>query len=125
MSAEIDFSQDAEKIFKAFLLKGLSLANFYIYVSNDEARGLNVLDGLIDSTNAEFKKALEKEHKDIVHGAYGKRRVDVRALYSSVADALFKTYLSEINTATIPTSVLKKDRDAPAEAIPERLSANL
>lgn len=126
MSSEtLDFSQEPKKIFLAFLIKQMSLANFYIYDCCDEARGLNVLDGIIDSLNEDHQKALVKQHDLIVRGAYGKQRVEVRRLYSEVYRYLAKTYLEECNFGTVPTSTLKIEHDAPNEKIPIRVKAGL
>lgn len=126
MSSEsVDFTQEPKKVFLSFLIKQLSLAHYFIYVTVDEARGLNVLDGLIDSLNEASKQALKDEHDQAREGSYSHKRVNTRELYAKVATYLSKTYLEECNFSTIPTSSLKCDKEAPSEKIPERLSAKI
>lgn len=121
----MDFTQEPKKAFLGFLIDRMKVANYFLYVNINDAKGLDVLDGLIDSLNETSQKALEKEHEEIVVGAYGRKRVDARALYSKVYKYLASTYLEECNFSVVPTSTLKAENDAPSEKIPVRAKATL
>jgi len=126
MSSEsIDFSQEPKKVFLSYLIKQLSLAEFYIFVSIDDARGLNVLDGIIDSLNEASQTALKEIHDEINRGSFGKKRTNARDMYAKVSAYLAKTYLEECQFGIVPTSTIKGAEKASTEKIPRRLKANL
>ena len=90
----LDVSESPKNQFNSFLLNLLRYAAFYIYIRCDDAKGLNVLDGIIDTLSLASQEKLIDIHDKIFEGAYGKP-ADAREYYAKVSAFLAKTYLTE------------------------------
>lgn len=127
MSKEtLDVTESPKNQFNNFLLKLLSYAAYYIYIRCDDAKGLNVLDGIIDTLSEISQEKLSDLHKQIFGGAYGQdQKISARDCYAKVSAFLSKTYLTECHVSVIPTSILKETKAAPEAPDTERVSAKL
>lgn len=120
-----DFAQELDKAYKLYLIKRIDIANYYIYTVGDEATGLNVLDGIIDSTDESFQKALKPIHDQIKGAIYKHAPHNARDIFAKLTTFLLKTYLTDVGFATIPTAALQCTSEAPSEKIPSRLKAGI
>jgi len=128
MSSEsIDYSQEPKKIFVAFLIKYMSLANYYIFVLvGQQSKGLEILDGVISSLGEGHQESLKELHGKVRRGSMqGGPRVDAREVYQELSRYLARTYYEECNIGIIPTSTLKTDQEAPNEKIDVRVKAKI
>lgn len=129
MSQEtLDFTQEPKKVFLGFLIDRMKVANYFIFIAGQDARGWDILDGVIKSLNEDCQKHLTKQTEALEGAMYNRQSCTsqrTRKIYAEIYMFLTKTYFEECNFTTVPTAALKGPTDAPTKKIERRASATL
>lgn len=128
-SSSNSYTEEPKKIYLAFLLDRFKVANFFLFIQAMDARGWDIMIGIIYSLSEDSQKALTNITKELSDAIMKKGKLTTtrtREIYGELFVYCNKVYFAECNFgATIPTSALKKVVDAPPEVTATRLKAGL
>lgn len=128
-SATTDFSQEPKKIFLAFLIDRLKVANYFIFILGQDARGWDIMDGIIKSLNKDAQTALSGLAEEITNAIHAHKcchSYRTREIYAEINRYLNATYFEEGSFGTIvPTSALEGATPTPTGKIEFRKKAGL
>lgn len=128
-TATTDFNQEPKKIFLAFLIDRLKVANYFIFIEGQDARGWDIMDGIIRSLNEAAQKALATQAEEIkraIHSHKSCCSLRTREIYGEIATYLNSTYFEEGSFGSIvPTSALEGATPTPTGKIEFRKKAGL